>query len=117
MLQECHIELRRTRTGLLLEAGGTYDFDAEGEWHDASIRTDADGHSEPKLRYLRFLRRSRPNLWFALMGNVGRRRFLIGSHARIRFEQTGELICFANDAPFTYRNNSGQIRLRVTRVS
>ncbi|HKR67132.1 MAG TPA: hypothetical protein VJZ00_25625 [Thermoanaerobaculia bacterium] len=83
---------------------------------DKTIACGPDGHDAEKLRHVRFLRRSRPNLWFALMGDVGSQRFLIGSNApQITIQKTGELTCFANDFIFTYGNNSGQVQLRIYR--
>jgi hypothetical protein len=57
-------------TGIQLEGGATYELAARGTWFDASIECGPDGHDEPKPRKFRFLRRSRPNLWFALMADV-----------------------------------------------
>lgn len=116
---EGRIEARpyTNHTNLLFEAGGTYELTADGTWYDKTIECGPDGHDEPKLRNFRFLRRSRPNLSFALMGDVGRQRFLIGSCATVTIEKNGELTCFANDAPFTYGNNSGRVSLRIKRVS
>ena len=112
------IEARRynNRTGVILEAGATYELTAEGRWRDASIECGPDGHDAPKLRWLRWTRRSRPNLWFALMGTVAGKRFLIGSKTTVTIEKTGELVCFANDAPVMYWNNSGAVTLTIRRV-
>jgi hypothetical protein len=104
-------------TKILLEAGATYDLVATGTWYDASIDCGPEGHDHEKLRRVRFLRRWRAQKWFALIGVVAGKRFLIGSHARITAETTGELICFANDAPITYWNNCGQVDLQITRLS
>lgn len=51
------------------------------------------------------------------MGDVNRQRFLVGSHAQVTIEKGGELTCFANDAPFTYGNNSGSVKLLVKRLT
>lgn len=105
------------QSGVLLESGATYEFTASGTWNDDQTTCGPDGYDEPRLRKFAFLRRSRANLWFALMGDVGSQRFLIGSHAQVTIDKTGELTCFANDAPFKYGNNSGQVELMITRVS
>lgn len=112
------IEARRynNRTGVILEAGATYELTAEGRWRDASTECGPDGHDDPKLKWWRWTRRSRPHLWFALIGTVASQRFLIGSKARVTIEKTGELVCFANDARVAYRNNSGAVTLTIARV-
>ena len=106
---------RNNATGVLLEPGVTYQFRAEGKWRDASIECGPDGHDAAKLRAFRWMRRSRPHDWFALMGRAGGETFLIGSAASFTPSEGGELVCYANDVWFTYGNNDGSVTLTISR--
>lgn len=114
-------------TDILLEAGKTYDFLAEGQWLDASIECTADGYPPPNLnpwqkvllRAFAPLRRVRSAKWFVLIGTIDQdmdTAFLIGRTSRHTMEKTGTLTCFANDVGFMYCNNSGAVTLSVTAV-
>lgn len=113
------IEARRywNDTGIELIAGVTYRLTASGIWKDADTPCGPDGYDSARLRPFRWLRRSRPHQWFALMGQVGNVTFLIGSGTTFTSSVSGELRCYANDAPFMYGNNSGVVTLNVERVS
>ena len=102
-------------TGVLLQPGVTYQFRAAGTWCDASIECGPDGHDAPRLRYFRWMRRSRPNHWFALIGRAGGQTFLIASAATITPTEAGELLCYANDVRFMYWNNKGSVTLTIVR--
>jgi len=114
-------------TGIMLVANQEYCFKATGEWRDfyGRIPCDADGFnsSEVGRHYLwlfEWLRRAPSHKWFALIGSIGRSKkpyFKIGTKHTLRLRHTGELVCFANDVPGFYRNNSGSIGLEVTRIA
>ena len=112
---------RWNRTGLILESGAEYHFEASGVWYDWGYRCSADGYSTPSWLHGLFerFRRAPEERWFALIGTVERRRrmrFRIGRHATLRPEHSGELCCFANDLVWMYWNNRGEVTLRVTRT-
>jgi hypothetical protein len=112
--------LRSNRTGIVVEAGSTYRFDASGMWKDKDTSCDPDGYPSPKwyFRLVEWRRRLPPANWFALCGQVtGKSKpFLIGKHVERTMVETGELTCFANDLRIAYANNCGSIDLTVTRL-
>ena len=110
------------KTNIYLEEKFNYLLEVQGEqfWYDCQNKSDADGYTEPSLHYFEFLRRSRNNKWFALMGNINRSNdstFLIGKKTKYTPTVNGELLCYANDVCFMYWNNTGQVLLTVTRLS
>lgn len=110
------------QTNIYLELNVKYLLEVQGEqfWYDWQNKADADGYTEPSLRYFEFLRRSRNNKWFALMGNINSNEnstFLIGKKTTHIPTVGGELLCYANDVGFMYWNNSGQLLLTVTRLN
>lgn len=105
------------RTGILLQQGVSYELRAAGTWRDAKEKCGPDGHDLKRLRWFRWLRRSRPHNWFALMGKAGDQTFHIGLGTPITPNAGGELLCFANDVPFMYWNNHCSITLSVTRTA
>jgi len=67
------------------------------------------------------LKREPSENWFVLLGRIGvdGKVFSIGNLKNdFIAENSGELSCFVNDAnfPFFYNNNSGQLKLIITRV-
>ena len=112
--------LRSNRTGIMVEAGSTYRFEASGVWKDKETCCGPDGYPSPKwyFRLFEWCRRLPSANWFALCGQVPgeSRPFLIGSQAERTMGVTGELSCFANDLRIMYANNSGSIDLTVTRL-
>lgn len=110
-------------TGVSLDAEGIYSLsptDVEG-WKDGWIESTPEGHNATFLLPFRWLRRYREALWLALVGTIDRDLktcFDLGSGLdKFTPSVSGELCCFANDAPFTYWNNSGSLRLEITRIS
>jgi hypothetical protein len=104
----------------MLEPGATYEIKADGTWTDASRNCGPDGYPRGNFfqELFRGLRRSPTNQWFALMGTLdgsGDTIFLIGPHATYVPTRKGELVCFANDVPGFYWNNTGFISLSVKR--
>ncbi len=58
--------------------------------------------------------------WFALVAEVAGRPgdpYVFGTSAPFEPRGDGQLILYANDAPFAYWNNFGSIEVRVTRVA
>jgi hypothetical protein len=109
-------------TGVVLEQGRTYRFTAAGEWVDAWNRCGPDGYASNNvfLRLAEWARRDPPEPWFALIGAHAHdlsTRFAIGAGSECQPRQTGELTCFANDVPFFYWNNRGEISLTIERVA
>ena len=107
-------------TGILLEAGISYRFAAEGVWIDWNINygPDGGGSGSNLLLIVSEKLRRRPNdNWFALIGGFGEDEsstFLIGSsNSGFTAPRSGELTCFANDVPVAYFNNKGSVTLTV----
>lgn len=109
-------------TGVVLERGRTYRFTAAGEWADAWNRCGPEGYASNNvfMRLAEWARRVPSEPWFALIGAQARdlsTRFAIGAGCECQPRQTGELTCFANDVPFLYWNNRGEIALTIERVA
>jgi hypothetical protein len=108
-------------TGIMLEAGATYELVAAGIWIDAGLSCDPDGYARGNFiqDLFKCLRRSPRHQWFTLMGSIGCHHetiFPIGSYTTYVARKTGELVCFANDVPGFYWNNKGVIELKATRI-
>lgn len=114
------------QTGLLLKKDNLYRFEVlppQQTWKDGKFLGEftANGRTIPHL-FLAYPFVRMPFVkWFALIGCINKKRatyFKIG----IKLEnysppEDGELICFANDALGFYRhNNSGEIKLTITRI-
>lgn len=109
-------------TTLEVFLGETYLFEASGRWYDAGDPCGPAGYPSPNLffRLVQWMRRVPKANWFALIGTVGQKAsnpFVIGDQAQVTISENGVLHCFANDLPFMYRNNSGWVKLTVTRMS
>jgi hypothetical protein len=108
------------RTGIWLESGALYRFEATGTWYDAGRATGPEGYPDGNFfqSLACWLRRSPRSNWFALLGrtNLEEKPFVIRSNQTYRAIHGGELVCFANDVPGFYWNNSGAVTLKVTRV-
>ena len=118
-------------TGLMLEKGVEYQFEAEPnqQWQDDSIKCGPDGWNldnqhlglvELIIRPLQPFRRVDCD-WFTLCGCVTKNddfAFPIGNDTvRHVVQKSGEFLPFANDVKKRYGNNSGKIKLKVTRIS
>jgi len=120
------------KTGIVLEKGKTYKFEARGEWVDKDMRTTANGfttedyyteHPSELIRilmgFLEKYRRIPQANWFTLIGTIGKTtktHFIIGTEKTYKAVQDGELFCFANDVSFAYENNKGELELEVTKI-
>lgn len=115
--------------GIDVRSGDRYDFSAGGEWVDKMIPCGPDGYrsaqapglSRAVLSLAEPFRRVRQANWFALIGAVDREEetcFLIGSACTgWSPPRDGKLVAFANDHPWTYGNNRGQVTLTITRTA
>ena len=111
---------RWNRTGLVIESGATYRYEVVkiSGWRDGKIETDPDGYEKLHLLPLVPSRRFPFAHWLELVGAVGTSAwnyFPIGKGCTRRAKGAGELYCFANDASFRYKDNEGQLTLRITR--
>lgn len=112
------IKARKTwnETDIEVAPGEEYDFEASGQWKDLLEKTDADGYTNAYMELWNALKRSKGNLWFALIGSVDKNGdFLIGKQKTVAIQEKGLLYFFANDARFFYWNNSGKLQLTITR--
>ena len=108
-------------TGIELVSGHEYHFAATGQWTDRWIECDAEGYDSPNpiFKATAGLRRSPRSRWFALIGAINedkRTQFEIGTERVLIASASGTLTCFANDLALMYWNNSGCVRLSVTRT-
>lgn len=106
-------------TSVEVVAGEIYDFTAEGTWTDLGIHHTADGGTNSYMNLFNNKKRSKENLWFALMGNIDKSPsyFLIGSSLKqFPIPSSGTLYCFANDANRFYWNNCGKLNLTIKRI-
>ncbi|MCZ6690631.1 MAG: glycerophosphodiester phosphodiesterase family protein [Planctomycetota bacterium] len=110
-----YARLLLNETGFRIKEGKTYEFDADAEWVDGPILTDANGFSRWYLAPWWFLRRVPSAKWFALMGQIGENGepFVIGKNSSLTAEASGELLMFANDVRFHYSNNCGFLEVTV----
>jgi len=116
-----HSGLKWEDTALKLVKGERYRFEASGRWYDANIPSGPAGYASPNsiLRLLEWLRRVPSANWFALIGAIGQDMslaFVIGENAETDAHEDGILHCFANDLAMMYWNNTGWVKLTVTRI-
>ena len=122
-------------TGIDLVGGDQYRVTASGMWFDARYEIDAAGYrsdspivpraSRPLFKLAERWRRMPSADWFSLVGAVNRdgaRLIDLGSALSLNAGEftapaTGRLFCFANDLPFMYWNNKGQVLIKINRVS
>jgi hypothetical protein len=110
----------RTWTDIWLETGATYRFHAAGTWSDAGRFTGPEGYSDGTFlqNLVGWLRRSPHSNWFALLGctRLEEKPFVICQNETYQALHDGELVCFANDVPGFYWNNTGAVTLTITRI-
>lgn len=115
---------RWNETGVILQRGCRYDFRIVEvhDWMDWFIRSGPEGYKSENLlmRSSEYFRRIPDAPWFALIGTIKKNllhSFKIGS-GLIGFEPpiSGPLYCFANDVPFMYFNNRGELQVVVNRT-
>jgi len=108
-------------TGVVLSAGETYEFHAEGRWVDWFIPHGPEGDPSASfyMRWFERWRRIKTANWFALVGALNsdvKTAFVIGRGGIRNVIASGELTCFANDVPCFYWNNRGEVQLTVRRL-
>lgn len=109
-------ETRWNKTSVQVEAGETYSFSSQGTWIDLNTETTADGYNDPLLDSFSYLKRDTSAKWFELVASVNTTTFYnVGVINTIKFNESGELTFFANDADDFYSNNSGSIKTTITR--
>ena len=86
-------------------------------WTDGYVDTDADGYDSTLLLPFAALKRVPSAPWFALVCCVGEDEATceaVGSGpTKFVPKASGELSCFANDAPLLYFNNHGALNVTV----
>ncbi|HUO07936.1 MAG TPA: hypothetical protein VM008_06530 [Phycisphaerae bacterium] len=106
-------------TGISLQANTSYLLEVVGvqDWRDWYITTDPRGYMKWYLRPTAPFLRVPNQPYFALMGYLApepSKPFFIGMSLPLTPSKGGELICFANDVPCMYWNNSGVLTLKIT---
>lgn len=104
---------------LFVKKGEEYEFycDKDQHWKDLFISTGPDGYTNP-LASLAGLRVKRAK-YFCLCGvydTDDNTSFIIGSGCIVHIERLGMVSFFANDTKGFFGNNSGSIKLNVTRL-
>jgi len=117
-------------SGIQVEEGNKYLFEADGIWFDASIDCDASGWEteilgwvkEALVRKFEDNRRCPDARWFELIGAYGDNDndlFRLGeavNGVELSAKKTAPLWLFANDLSYKYGNNRGEISVKITRV-
>lgn len=119
---------RWAHTGYMIERGARYRITVPpGQtWTDRTIVYGPEGGVTGAIQHaaqplLRFKGTDeRPALYFTLCGAIGEsldHAFVIGA-GPVEFvaDASGELVCFANDVPFAYGNNSGSMSFTVEKL-
>lgn len=116
--------LRWNSTGIQVAPGESYRIQASSDlWYDAGIPADANGQSGNFFqRPFKWLIRCKQAQWFQLVGALGHsdnQLFALGMDAQLTVSAgaNAELTLFANDVSFMYCNNSGSIRVSITRIA
>ena len=113
-------------SGIYIEHGARYELfvtPTEQTWSDGRLFPQvctAEGFSNWFLAPFVFLKRHRPSKWFCLIGCINKQKgsfFEIGEGKTYLARGSGELVCFANDAPNHYKNNNGSLVLKITRLN
>ncbi|QFY42616.1 DUF2235 domain-containing protein [Candidatus Methylospira mobilis] len=117
-------------SGVLVKPGQSFHFEASGTWCDSDYQSPPDGYENYPgkhwMSWFKWSRRCRTANWFVLIGAVGKtcsngKMHVLGAgkYAEAPFtpQREGELLCFANDTFGFYRNNSGAVTLKITRIS
>jgi len=106
-------------TGITVSKGETYAITAEGEWQDADFHpSDANGFNGfTAPMFFGMLLKSMPSQhYMKLCGKIGSRKFPIGTSTIVTVKRTGELLLFPNDAKGFFDNNSGTMKVKITRI-
>ncbi len=119
-------------SGIVVKQGEQYEVAVtEGDlWHDGKeISCNGDGWNcstvqlgiaELPIRAMKGLRRVADSDWFTLCAVVDSdddTAKAVGQQGKYSVTKTGELQFFANDLKFKYGNNSGSLRIKITRCT
>lgn len=88
----------------------------EDRWSDAEIEADAAGFCAFPLPVPDFMKRVPDARWFELVASVGKDDGFVIRKQPVQLKGKGRLYLFANDADGFYANNSGSIRVTITRT-
>lgn len=113
-----HARIKWNLTGILLEAGATYELAATSSWRDWYRIAGPGGYDSAAQSLFESMRRFKEADWFALIGALDKddsTAFVIGDGCSYSPSRDGQLCCYANDIYSMYWNNSGSVVLTVTR--
>jgi hypothetical protein len=112
-------------TSYKVKRGEYYRFEATGNWTDYQ-RTHNPGGDPSYNLFMRLfspLKRMRTANWFSVIGSVERKSSTFFDIGKLILDgeawqapESGTLFAFANDVPFMYWNNSGEISLKMTKL-
>jgi PA-IL-like protein len=115
---------RWNHTGIFADAGKRYCFTVspDAKWFDWKITSGPEGYTRWFLLPFRLFLRVRrglngPARFFSLIATIGESTeyaFVIGYRYTMEAPISGEIVCFANDAPWAYGNNSGSLEVAIT---
>ena len=121
-----HAREKFNNTGIKLIKGDWYHIQAAvtEQWKDKNITCNADGwkserFSNPMKKLFQLSERWRvmPEVdWFTLIGTYANHRqnhIALGSECKFMSTFDDELLLSANDIPWLYWNNSGQIKVSI----
>lgn len=125
-----HARMRHNSTGIIMKAGSTYrvSVDDSEKWRDGKISCNANGWStdgvRPPMHWI-IKKTERWRLvsdadWFMLAGTYARHRdqvFAIGSHSEFIAIHDDELLLYANDLPWMFWNNRGNLRVSIEHLT
>ena len=101
-----------------VSVGETWSFSASGRWTNGFIACGPDGYRNFLFDALQIKPRARGKPWFQLIGEIRGRpgsRFAIGAGCTRTFDQSGDLVVYANDDANGYANNKGAATLTLRR--
>ena len=116
---EVHADQLLQNTGMMVFKGETYQITAEGQWQDAGFPpSDANGFKGfTAPMFFGMLLKPLPGQYYMkLCGKVRGWKFPIGTECTVKIRRDGELQLFANDAKGFFDNNSGSLKVTVTKV-
>ena len=106
-------------TGITVSKGETYAITAEGEWQDADFHpSDANGFKGfTAPMFFGMLLKPLPSQYYMkLCGKIGSWKFPIGTSTEVKIKRNGELLLYANDAKGFFDNNTGTMKVKITRI-
>jgi hypothetical protein len=101
-----------------VSAGETWSFSASGLWTNGFIHCGPEGYRNFLFDALQIEPRAPGEPWFRLIGEIRGRpgsTFAIGAGSTHTFEESGQLVVFANDSANGYANNKGAVTLGLRR--